>query len=83
MKVDISDLSDYFAKIHFSIIDVRRAVIEPGRKCFGVVTPPFSGMLFPLRGHARIFLDGVPYEIKPSKIFHGGPNMSLDKEVLG
>jgi AraC-like DNA-binding protein len=83
MKVDINDLSGYFAKIHFSIIDIRRAVIEPGTKHFGTVTSPFPGIIFPLRGQSRMFFDGVPYEMEPGKIFHGGPNMSLDKEVLG
>jgi AraC-like DNA-binding protein len=83
LKADINDLSGYFSKIDFSIIDVRRSVIEPGRKCFGVSTPPFSGLIFPLRGRARMFFNGVPYEMEPGKIFHGGPNMALDKEVLG
>ncbi|MBP2637843.1 MAG: rhaS 7 [Firmicutes bacterium] len=83
MKVDINDLSGYFAKIHFDVIDIRRAVIEPGTKHFGTVTSPFSGIIFPLRGQSRMFFDGVPYDMEPGKVFHGGPNMSLDKEVLG
>jgi AraC-like DNA-binding protein len=83
MKVDINDLSGYFAKINFSVVDIRRAVIEPGRKRFGTVTSPFSGMIFPLRGRSRMFFDGVPYDMEPGKVFHGGPNMPLDKEVLG
>lgn len=83
MKVDINDLSGYFAKIHFNVIDIRRAVIEPGTKRFGTVTSPFSGIIFPLRGRSRMFFDGVPYDMEPGKVFHGGPNMPLDKEVLG
>lgn len=83
MKADINDLADYFTKINFSIVNVSRAVIEPGKKRVGIATPPFSGMIFPLRGQSRMFFDGVPYEMNPSKIFHGGPNMRLDKEVLG
>jgi len=83
MKADVNDLSGYFAKIHFSIIDIRRAIIEPGTKHFGTVTSPFSGMIFPLRGRSRMFFDGVPYDMEPGKVFHGGPNMPLDKEVLG
>lgn len=30
-----------------------------------------------------MFFDGVPYVMNPGKIFHSGPNMTLDKEVLG
>lgn len=83
MKADINDLAGYFAKIHFSVVDVRKAVIEPGKKRLGIVTPPFSGMIFPLRGRSRMIFDGVPYDMEPGKIFHGGPNIPLDKEVLG
>ena len=83
MKVDINDLSGYFAKINFSVVDLRRMVVEPGRKFFGTVTSPFPGMIFPLRGRSRMFFDGVPYDMEPGKVFHGGPNMPLDKEVLG
>lgn len=83
MKVDINDLSGYFAKINFSIIDIRRAVIEPGTKHFGTFTSPFPGMIFPLRGRSRMVFDGVPYDMEPGKVFHGGPSMPLDKEVLG
>ncbi|EGO63961.1 helix-turn-helix domain-containing protein [Acetonema longum] len=83
MEVDIHDLSDYFSKINFSVVDIRRAIIEPGTKRFGTVTSPFPGMIFPLRGRSRMFFDGVPYDMEPGKIFHGGPNTPLDKEVLG
>lgn len=83
MTVDISELAEYYAKININIVDVVRVTVPPGRKCFGVYTPPFSGFVFPLRGRARMFFDGVPYEMEYGKIFHAGPNMSLDKEVLG
>lgn len=83
MKMDINELAHYFAKINFQMIDVVRAVVPPGGRCFGVSTPPFSGLVFPLRGRARMFFNGVPYEMEPGKIFYAGPNMPLDKEVLG
>lgn len=83
MQVDIHDLSNYFANIQFNIIDIRRAVLEPGSKRFGTVTSPFSGMIFPLHGRSRMFFGGVPYDMEPGKVFHAGPSMPLDKEVLG
>ncbi|MBP2630047.1 MAG: transcriptional regulator, AraC family [Firmicutes bacterium] len=69
--------------LKFHIVNVRRGVIAPGGKCFGITTPPFSGLVFPLHGRARMFFNQVPYEMEQGKIFHFGPNMSLDKEVIG
>jgi AraC-like DNA-binding protein len=83
MKVDIHELVNYFSMLKFHIVNVRRGVIAPGGKCFGITTPPFSGLVFPLHGRARMFFNQVPYEMEQGKIFHFGPNMSLDKEVIG
>jgi AraC-like DNA-binding protein len=83
MKVDINELAEYFSTININLINVVRAVVPPGGKCSGVFTPPYSGLIFPLQGRARMFFDGVPYIMNPGNIFHSGPNMTLDKEVLG
>ncbi|WP_245823829.1 AraC family transcriptional regulator [Sporomusa malonica] len=76
-------MARYFSNINVSIVNVIRGVVPPGGKCFGVFTPPFSGLIFPLRGRARMSFDGVPYVMDPGKVFNSGPNMALDKEVLG
>ncbi len=83
MHVDINQLAGNFSRIRFQIIDVVRAIVPPGGSCFGVFTPPVSGLIFPLRGRARMFFDGVPYVMESGKIFHSGPNISVDKEVVG
>ncbi|CUH96654.1 hypothetical protein P22_2744 [Propionispora sp. 2/2-37] len=83
MQVDIHQLAGNFSRIKFQIIDVIRAVVPPGKKSFGVFAPPVSGLIFPIKGRARMFFDGVPYEMEPGKIFHCGPNTALDKEVVG
>jgi AraC-like DNA-binding protein len=83
MHVNINQLAGNFSRIKFEIIDVVRAIVPPGKKCFGVFTPPVSALIFPIRGRARMFFDGVPYEMEPGKIFHSGPNVALDKEVMG
>lgn len=83
MRVDINELAGYFSNINLSLINVVRRVVPPGGKCFGVFTPPYSGLIFPLHGRARMFFDSVPYVMTPGKVFHSGPNMTLDKEVLG
>jgi AraC-like DNA-binding protein len=83
MHVNINQLAGNFSRIKFQIIDVVKVIVPPGKKCFGVFTPPVSGLIFPIRGRARMFFDGVPYEMEPGKIFHAGPNISMDKEVVG
>lgn len=35
------------------------------------------------QSHQQVPFDGVPYEMGPGKIFHGGPNITMDKEVVG
>lgn len=83
MKIDIHELVNHFTILKPRIVNVRRGVIAPGGKCFGIKTPPFAGLIFPLHGRARMFFNQVPYEMEQGKIFHFGPNMSLDKEVIG
>lgn len=83
VTVDINALASFYAKTSFAIINVKRAIIEPGKKSFGVLAPPYSGLLFPLHGQARIFFDNTPYELEPGKVFHCGSNMPLNKEVAG
>ncbi|WP_054261407.1 AraC family transcriptional regulator [Propionispora sp. 2/2-37] len=83
VNVDINELASYYANIHVTFIDIVRVVMPPGRRNFGAHTPPVSGLIFPLRGRARMVFDGVSYEMEYGKIFYAGPNMSLEKEVMG
>jgi AraC-like DNA-binding protein/mannose-6-phosphate isomerase-like protein (cupin superfamily) len=83
MKVDIDEIAEGFSKVSLDILDVHRIVIEPGKKRLAVHTAPSSGIIFPLRGKARMTFDGVPYEMEPGRFFHAGPRMSLNKEVIG
>lgn len=81
-NVDINALASFYAKTSLVIINVKRTIIEPGKKSFGVLTPPYSSLLFPLRGRARMFFDGAPYEMEPGKVFHCSSNMPLTQEVV-
>ncbi len=83
MKVDVDEIAEYFSMISFDIYDVHKTVIEPGRKQLGTYTAPASGLVFPLRGRARMTFNGVTYEMEPGRVFHAGPRMTLDKEVVG
>lgn len=83
MKVDIDEMADGFSRVSFDILDACKMVIEPGKKRLGTHTAPASGIVFPLRGRARMTFDGVTYEMEPGRFFHAGPRMKLDKEVVG
>ncbi len=83
MQVDIDGLAGFFSRISVQVVNVIRAAIPPGKKCYGAYTAPCSGLVFPLRGRARMSFNGVPYEMEYGKIFHAGPGMALDKEVVG
>ncbi|MDU4960837.1 MAG: AraC family transcriptional regulator [Sporomusaceae bacterium] len=83
MSVDIHRLAGNFSRVTLQIVDVIRVAIPPGKKSFGAFTPPVSGLIFPLKGQARMVFDGVAYEMAPGRVFHGGPNIALDREVVG
>ncbi len=83
MQVDINELAGFFSRSSVNVINVVRSVVLPGKKCFGANTPSCSGLIFPLRGQARMSFNGVRYEMEYGKIFHAGPNMAMNKEVVG
>jgi len=83
MKVDIDEMAECFSQVSLTILDAYKFVREPGEKRLAARTAPSSAIIFPLRGRARMAFDGAPYEMEPGKFFHAGPNMTLDKEVVG
>lgn len=83
VNVDINELAKYYANMHVSFIDIVRVVVPPGGRVSGVRTPPVSGLIFPLRGRARMSFNGIPYEMEYGRTFYAGPRMSLEKEVMG
>jgi AraC-like DNA-binding protein len=76
-------MAEGFSRVSFNILNANRFVIEPGRKSLATYTAPASGIVFPLRGKARMTFDGVSYEMEPGRFFHAGPSMTLNKEVVG
>lgn len=84
MKEDINEIIDYFAKANVSFLDLFRTTVMPNRICKGAVTcPSAGGLVIPISGSACFILEGEPYIMKPGVIVHAGPNMSMDKEVIG
>lgn len=83
MKIDLDEMAECFSRVSFAILDAYSYVIEPGKNTLSTYVTPSSGIFFPLRGKGRMTFDGVPYEMKPGKLFHTGPNMLLNREIIG
>lgn len=84
MKENINEIIEYFAKANVSFLDLLKCTVLPHRSCKGAITSPSSGgLIIPISGSACFTLEGEPYIIKPGVIIHAGPDMCLDKEVIG
>ncbi|MGL5514656.1 MAG: helix-turn-helix domain-containing protein [Sporomusa sp.] len=83
MKANVNEIAEYFSQISFGHLDAHRNVLEVGKKSSDPSTAPASALVFPLRGRARMTYNDVTYEFEPGKIFHSGPRMRIDREVVG
>lgn len=80
--VDVDKLAGIFASGSCEIEGVYRLVIQPQSilRDFRTVK---HGLLFPVRGKARMRVDGTVYEMHPGAVLHAAPGMQLDSQVLG
>lgn len=84
MGLDFNELSALYAKVNIEMLDIYCVTIPAGGKSFNATTTPgVCGIVFPLKGHARFMLDRNRIELEPGIVLHAGPDMKLDKEVLG
>ncbi|WP_313339792.1 AraC family transcriptional regulator [Sedimentibacter sp.] len=84
MKENINEIINYFAKANISFLDLLKFTVLPHRSCKGAITDPSSGgLIIPISGSACFTLEGEPYIMKPGMVIHAGPDMCLDKEVIG
>ncbi|WP_312812569.1 AraC family transcriptional regulator [Sedimentibacter sp.] len=84
MKENINDIINYFAKANVSFFDMIYSTVLPGRSFIGSTTDPSSGgLVIPVSGSACFTLEGEPYIMKTGMVLHAGPDMCLDKEVIG
>lgn len=84
MEININQLVDYCAKANPSFLDIYAVAVAPGKKKLGWRTQTdCSGLIFPLAGCARFTINQAPYVLEPGMVVHAGPDMGLDKEVLG
>ncbi len=84
MRESINEIIDYFAKANVLFLDLMKFTVQPHSSCKGTVTNPSSGaLIIPISGSACFALDGETYIMKTGMVIHAGPNMCLDKEVIG
>lgn len=82
-KREVGRLIDYYAKESMTIMSVSLEERQPGMKYFGGRTGLHSGFIFPLSGNAKMWFDGMEYDMEPGMVVHAGPNMRLDRKVIG
>ena len=74
------ELRRVFAQRPFSVFSVSRQVKLPGENV--QYSTIHSAMIFPLRGRARLTLDGVELTGEPGTVLHGCPHRRLLFEAL-
>jgi AraC-like DNA-binding protein len=80
--MDFNKLVEKLAEVSFYIRDVHYFSKEPGSFVQGIHTGTYA-FIFPIKGSARFTFDGVDYDLSPGKVVHCGPDMILDKRVIG
>ncbi|ANY66649.1 AraC family transcriptional regulator [Paenibacillus sp. BIHB 4019] len=78
--IDVDELAEMFAGGSYDIAEVHRFVIQPGNVLRGYKTMK-HGLLFPVRGEARIRVDNATYDLQAGSIFHSPPNKLLHAHV--
>lgn len=82
MTLELDNIVEEFISGSFSIKDTFYNIVKPKQNGFQK-TEKYPGFIFPIRGQAKYYFDGIPYIATPGKIIHGGSLMDLDKMVLG
>lgn len=84
MEVDINKLAEYYANAAVILTDASIYNINANSKTQGGRTlSERCGLIFPISGRALFSFNEDVYELEPGKVLHAGPNMKVDKEVIG
>ncbi len=84
MKENINEIIEYFSKANVSFLDLYKSSALMHASCKGTITNPESGgLVVPISGNACFTVEGESYIMKPGMVLHAGPNLRLDKEVIG
>lgn len=82
MEIELNRLVHYFAETSFRVVGVHHYSIKAGAS-HSQMTAPVPGFVFPVSGRAQFQFNGVPYTAHYGNVIHGGPDMYLEKRVLG
>ncbi|QDS38148.1 helix-turn-helix transcriptional regulator [Brevibacillus brevis] len=79
---DLDKLAEVFASGSSEIVGTYRLVIQPNSVLREFRTV-WHGILFTIRGAARMCVNETVYELHPGTVFHAAPDMLLDTRVIG
>lgn len=82
MEMELNSLVRYYAGLSFKVVGVHHYTIKPNT-VHNQMTAPVPGFLFPVSGKAQFKFNGTPYIVRQGNVIHGGPDMYLEKKVLG
>lgn len=84
MKINANELMDYYSKATISFFNTVSDAVPSGLKGEGGSTyPRAGGIIIPIEGSACFTFNRTPYVMTPGMVIHAGPDMRLDKEVIG
>jgi len=84
MDVKFNDLLNHYTHSNLILRDIHRINMIPGSIAVNQKTQSdVCGFVLPIKGHAIYEVQGSRYDLKPSTILHCGPEMTLNKKVIG
>ncbi|WP_028608459.1 AraC family transcriptional regulator [Paenibacillus harenae] len=82
--VDLNELAGALAKGVLTVEGIYRTAVPGKLTCKGHTkdqATPHAGFLFALKGTATFTFNGIPYELEPGKLVHGGKGMELQLQI--
>ncbi len=84
MDINYNQLIQRYSKADIEFDSMYHFTVPANSKVYGGKTMKETcGFVIPMKGKARFRLMNVDYILEPGVIMHAGPNMLLDKEVIG
>lgn len=83
MEIDIHEILEYFASTDFTYVGTffeHQTQNEPPKTIIRRTNPFCGGIILPIKGSAKLLLNGAVYHVKPGTIVHAGPDMHIELE---
>ncbi|ABW20339.1 transcriptional regulator, AraC family [Alkaliphilus oremlandii OhILAs] len=82
ITMEANKLAEIFIKASPTVVDIRKIRIEPGQADYGYITSLYA-FIIPVKGEAKFIFNDIPYHLNPGKVIHAGPNIKVNKRVVG